>query len=68
MLPIFGNIFIFLTLRFMKVATELPNVETLQHLGNAALYLITQLPEEERSQPHETAKGETKTPDETINT
>lgn len=50
--------------KFMKVATELPNVETLQHLGNTALYLITQLPEEERSQPHETAKGETKTPDE----
>ena len=29
----------------------MPNVETLQHLGNTALYLITQLPEEERTQP-----------------
>lgn len=50
--------------RFMKVANELPNVDTWQHLGNRALYLVATLPEEERTQPHETAKGETKTPDE----
>lgn len=48
----------------MKVAEELPNDSTFSHLGSSALYLITTLPEEERSQPHETAKGETKTPDE----
>lgn len=47
--------------RFMKVATELPNVETLQHLGTTALYLITQIPEEEREKEHTTSKGETKT-------
>lgn len=50
--------------RFMKVATELPNVETLQHLGTTALYLITQIPEEEREKEHTTSKGETKTVDE----
>lgn len=50
--------------RFMKVANELPNVETLQHLGTTALYLITQIPEEERDKQHETSKGETKTVDE----
>ncbi len=46
--------------RFMKVANELPNVETLQHLGTTALYLITQIPEEEREKEHMTSKGETK--------
>lgn len=50
--------------RFMKVTNELPNTTTLSHLGETALYLIATLPEEERTQPHETAKGETKTPDE----
>lgn len=50
--------------RFMKVANELPNVETLQHLGTTALYLITQIPEEERQKEHTTTKGETKTVDE----
>lgn len=50
--------------RFMKVANELPNVETLQHLGTTALYLITQIPEEERDKQHTTFKGETKTVDE----
>lgn len=50
--------------KFMKVAEELPNDSTFSHLGSSALYLITTLPEEERTQPHETAKGETKTPDE----
>ncbi|WP_265460300.1 DUF3102 domain-containing protein [Enterococcus sp. HY326] len=49
--------------RFMKVAKELPNVDTWQHLGNRALYLITTLPEEERFKEHETSKGEVKTPD-----
>lgn len=50
--------------RFMKVAKELPEWTTLSKLSDTALYLIATLPEEERSQPHETAKGETKTPDE----
>ena len=50
--------------RFMKVANELPNVETLQHLGTTALYLITQIPEEEREKEHTTSNGETKTVDE----
>ena len=50
--------------KFMKVANELPNVETLQHLGTTALYLITQLPEEERQKEHTTSKGETKKVDE----
>lgn len=50
--------------RFMKVAKELPNVDTFAHLGNKALYLIATLPEEERTKEHVTEKGETKTPDE----
>ncbi|MDN5402829.1 MAG: DUF3102 domain-containing protein [Lactococcus sp.] len=49
--------------RFMKVATELPNVGTFAQLGNKALYLIATLPEEERTKQHETSKGEIKTPD-----
>ncbi len=32
----------------MKVAEELPNVTTFQHLGATALHLIATLPEEER--------------------
>ncbi|CAI3481835.1 hypothetical protein CIRMBP1218_02244 [Enterococcus cecorum] len=47
--------------RFMKVANELPNVDTWQHLGNRALFLIATLPEEERQKEHTTSKGETKT-------
>lgn len=50
--------------RFMKVAKEIPNSTTYNNLGSNALYLLSTLPEEERTQPHETAKGETKTPDE----
>lgn len=50
--------------RFMKVATELPNVSTLEHLGTSALYLIATLSEEERSKEHTTSKGEVKKPDE----
>ena len=34
----------------MKIAKELPNVETLRHLGTTALHLIATLPEAERSQ------------------
>ena len=49
--------------KFMKVAEKLPNVETFQHLGSTALYIMTTIPEEERSKQHETSKGETKTPD-----
>ncbi|MFC0233932.1 hypothetical protein ACFFIF_08020 [Vagococcus entomophilus] len=47
-----------------KVANELPNSTTYNNLGTNALYLITTLPEEERTQEHVTSKGETKTPDE----
>ena len=36
--------------RMMKVAEELPNVATLQHLGTTALHLIATLPEEERKE------------------
>lgn len=50
--------------RFMKVANELPNVDTWQHLGSRALFLIATLPEEEREKEHTTTKGETKTVDE----
>lgn len=50
--------------KFMKVADELPNVETFQHLGTTALYIMTTIPEEERTKQHETSKGEIKTPDE----
>lgn len=32
----------------MKIAKELPNVETLRHLGTTALHLIATLPEEEK--------------------
>ena len=50
--------------KFMKVADELPNVDTYRHLGSNALYMITTLPEPERTKEHVTSKGETKTPDE----
>ena len=50
--------------KFMKVADELPNVDTYRHLGSNALYMITTLPESERTKEHVTSKGETKTPDE----
>ena len=36
--------------RMMKVAKELPNVATLQHLGNRALYLLATLPDESRQE------------------
>ncbi|MBT0903086.1 hypothetical protein KJR28_03555 [Streptococcus lutetiensis] len=36
----------------MKVAHELPNVGTYQHLGTKALYLITTLPEDEKQPEH----------------
>lgn len=36
--------------RMMKVAEELPNVATLQHLGTTALHLIATLPKEEREE------------------
>lgn len=50
--------------RMMKVAKEIPYSSTLTNLGTTALYLITTLPEEERTKEHATSKGETKTPDE----
>ncbi|MDU0442968.1 hypothetical protein [Staphylococcus haemolyticus] len=48
----------------MKVSSELPNSDTYHNLGSNALYLITTLPEEERTKEHTTSKGETKNPDE----
>ena len=36
--------------RMMKVAKELPNVATLQHLRDTALYLLATLPEEEKQE------------------
>ena len=36
--------------RMMKVAEELPNVATLQHLGTTALHLIATLPEEDKEE------------------
>ena len=36
--------------RMMKVAEELPNVATLQHVGTTALHLIATLPEEEKQE------------------
>lgn len=50
--------------RFMKVANELPNSDTYHNLGSSALYLITTLPERERTKEHVTSKGDSKTPDE----
>ena len=49
--------------RSIKIATELPNLDTWRNLSDRALYLVTTLPEEERTKQHETSKGETKTPD-----
>lgn len=48
----------------MKIAKELPNVETLRHLGTTALNLIATIPEQERSKEHANSKGEMKKPDE----
>lgn len=50
--------------RMMRVAKELPNSSTLTNLGSTALYLISTLPEEERTREHTTEIGETKMPDE----
>ncbi|MBG9983311.1 DUF3102 domain-containing protein [Aerococcaceae bacterium DSM 111022] len=50
--------------RMMRVARDLPNSATLHHLGESALYIISMLPEEERTKEHVTNKGEVKTPDE----
>ncbi|EOB8612514.1 DUF3102 domain-containing protein [Staphylococcus aureus] len=48
--------------RFMKVSAELPNSDTYHNLGSNALYLITTLPERERTKEHKTSNGETKIP------
>ena len=46
----------------MKIAKELPNVETLRHLGTTALHLIATLPEEEKEeQIQRIEEGETPT-------
>ncbi|MTV23769.1 DUF3102 domain-containing protein, partial [Staphylococcus delphini] len=50
--------------RFMRVSSELPNSDTYHNLGTNALYLITTLPEPERTKEHITSSGEIKTPDE----
>ena len=50
--------------KFMKISRELSNDDTYRHLGTNALYMITSLPEPERTKEHTTSKGEVKTPDE----
>lgn len=50
--------------KFMKISRELSNDDTYRHLGTNALYMITTLPEPERTKEHVTSSGETKTPDE----
>lgn len=46
----------------IKIAEELPNVETLRHLGTTALHLIATLPEEEKQEQIEKIeKGDTPT-------
>ena len=46
----------------MKIANELPNFETLRHLGTTALHLIATLPEEEkREQIEKIEQGDTPT-------
>lgn len=50
--------------KFMKISRELSNDDTYRHLGTNALYMITSLPEPERTKEHTTSSGETKTPDE----
>ncbi|UXR87924.1 DUF3102 domain-containing protein [Staphylococcus felis] len=50
--------------RFMRVSSELPSSDTYHNLGTNALYVITTLPEPERTKKHITSSGETKTPDE----
>lgn len=50
--------------KFMKISRELSNDDTYRHLGTNALYMITSLPEPERSKEHTTSTGEIKTPDE----
>ncbi|PCH13630.1 hypothetical protein A9Y57_00263 [Streptococcus parauberis] len=44
--------------RMMKIAIELPNVATLQHLSNRALYLISTLPDEEKEKQIERVENE----------
>lgn len=52
--------------RFMKVANELPNVDTWQHLGSRALYLVATLPEEERTTGLKAFKNQYKSMEQTI--
>ena len=48
--------------RMMKVAKELPNVATLQHLGDTALYLLATLPDgEKHEQIEKIEQGESPT-------
>lgn len=49
---------------FMRVAKELPNIDTWQNLGSRALYLISTLPEEEREKEHTLETGTVKQVDE----
>lgn len=50
--------------RYIKVADNLPNDDTWQHLSARALYMIATLPEDEREKEHVTSSGESKTVDE----
>ena len=46
----------------MRIAEELPNVETLRHLGSTALHLIATLPDEEKqAQLERVEQGDTPT-------
>lgn len=49
--------------RLMSIS-EIPKLATWQNLPKRNLFLISTLPEEERTQEHVTSKGEVKTPDE----
>lgn len=50
--------------RFIKVAKELPNDGTYQHLGMRVLSEIATMPPDERDKPQQLASGEVKKPDE----
>lgn len=49
--------------RLMSIS-EMPKLSTWQNLPKRNLFLISTLPEEDRTKEHTTSKGETKTPDE----
>lgn len=50
--------------KFMKIAVEFPNSESVPNLGWAALYEIATMPTDAREMPQLTSSGHLKTPDE----